>query len=315
MESTNKSIFKPPKPRIFTGKGEDQDAARVDTWIQEMKDFLDLSGIKNEQLKIITAQYFLSDTAKDFYATKRATATQDKPLRIDEFLEELKQHVVPSTHVNTYWNDWNKISQTEGGKTKAIKDVALEIERLAQRLGQTNITTPVRVQKFMDAMHPELRLKVEPAIKKQGNNMTAWKDVVEQAEQQDAALYQAGRYGTKTRHATSNALQANYQTNDRTQINQPYRNQNRRNQTNQNQTHQNGRNRMNQDQANESEDDQMSDDEYIRLRNEGKCFYCKNFGHHIIDCRKRKQNERNQNRYYDDNRRQYANESRYYDRQ
>ena len=63
MESTNKSIFKPPKSRIFTGKGEDQDAARVDTWIQEMKDFLDLSGIKNEQLKIITAQYFLSDTA------------------------------------------------------------------------------------------------------------------------------------------------------------------------------------------------------------------------------------------------------------
>ena len=280
METTNKSMFKPPKPRIFSGKGDDQDAARVDTWIQEMKDFLDLSGIKDENLKVVTMQYFLSETAKDFYSTKRQTATPDKPLRIDEFLTELKQHVVPSTHVNKYWKDWNKVTQTEGGKTKSIKDVGLEIERLAQRLGQTNISTPVRVQKFLDAMHPELRLKVEPAIKKQGENITAWGDVVEQAEQQDAALYEAGRYGAK-RQPISNAIQAPFQRNKRPQQNQkpsrPWRQQ-----TNYTNTQRSPR--------------KMPEDEYKRLQKEGKCYFCKKPGHRINDCRKRKQKDYNQPR-------------------
>ena len=63
------TAFKPPKPRVFSGKGTDKDPAVFDAWKQEVLDYLDLSGIDpKHQLAVL--QYFVSETAKDYYATK-----------------------------------------------------------------------------------------------------------------------------------------------------------------------------------------------------------------------------------------------------
>ena len=53
-------------------------------------------------------------------------------------------------------------------------------------------------------MHPELRLQVEPNINKDHFD---WKDVVKQAEKDDDALYQAGKYPKQKGYPSSNAIQ------------------------------------------------------------------------------------------------------------
>jgi hypothetical protein len=67
--------FKAPKPRanISSGDNADRDAAKLDTWIQKDRDYLNLSGVNAEHNKILVLQYFLSGTAEDFYHTKRLT--------------------------------------------------------------------------------------------------------------------------------------------------------------------------------------------------------------------------------------------------
>jgi hypothetical protein len=46
--------FKAPKPNVYSGDNAERDAAKLDTWIQKVKDYLALSGITDEQDKILT---------------------------------------------------------------------------------------------------------------------------------------------------------------------------------------------------------------------------------------------------------------------
>ena len=89
-------------------------------------------------------------------------------------LRGLRQHVVPSTHVNEYWKQWESISQVRNGRVQRIGLTAIEIDKLAQRIpGGVNSAT--RLQTFLASMHPELRLRVEPNIDKDNFD---WKEVV-----------------------------------------------------------------------------------------------------------------------------------------
>ena len=206
--NNDKGSFKPPKPRIFTGKNDDQDAAVVDAWIREMKDFIRMSKIKDMADQITVLQYFLSGVAKEFYASRRDLETAEEPLTLDEFLRDLKAHVVPYTHTNKYWDDWRKVSQVQGNKVRPIGEVGIEIERISYRIGKSILNEQIRIQRLLDAMHPELRLQVEPLVKRSGTDVTPWREVIQKAEQHDASLLQAGRYQRTTPKVSSNAIQA-----------------------------------------------------------------------------------------------------------
>ena len=105
----SKSTFKPPKPRIYIGNGNDRDPAVFDAWKDEVMDYLLLAKIPEEN-HIAVIQYLVSDTARDYYVTTRKGITEANPLTAEELLKGRKEHVVPSTHVNQYWKQWDKIS-------------------------------------------------------------------------------------------------------------------------------------------------------------------------------------------------------------
>jgi hypothetical protein len=172
--TTPDSKFKPPKPRTFTGKGNDTKAHIFRQWRQEVEDYFELSGIPTRQ-QLITLGYFVSDAAKDYYQTQRE---ENDKLSIKEALDGLRDHVVPSTQGNNYWNEWNNIAQkTKEGKTRRIGLVAIDIKRVAKCIAegdQGTIGEGVRLQKLLDAMHPELRFQVEPNINK---SSFKWTDV------------------------------------------------------------------------------------------------------------------------------------------
>ena len=243
--------FKPPTPRIYSGDNEDRDASNLDAWINEVKDYIEMLSITDDKTKLLLLQYFLSKTAKDFYHTKR----QEAGITFAGFLENLKEYIIPSTQINRYWDDWYKISQVHGGKIERITATAIRLEKAANRLG-TAISNQVKVQRFLDAMHPELRYAVEPDVK---DRATAnWNDIKRLAERKDAALFQAGKYGkTKSgdthQRTTSNA------------VNTPFKQQ--------------------------SKPRKLTPQEKERLRRERRCYYCKKVGHTMNECRTRQRNQ------------------------
>src|SRR5258705_505843 len=108
-------------------------------------------------------------------------------------LDLIAKQCIPSTHGNMYWKQWDKVTQTWNGWTQCIGNNAIEINCLCESM---DISQGSKLQKFFDAMHPELRLQVDPKVDKQKFN---WEEVVSDAERCDDALFQPG----KERHHTS----------------------------------------------------------------------------------------------------------------
>src|SRR5258708_460914 len=96
---------------------------------------------------------------------------------------------------------WDKLTQIQNGRTQRIGNVAIEIDRLCECM---DISQGSKLQKFFDAMHPELRLQVEPKVDKQKFN---WEEVVSDAERCDDALFQAGKYAKGGKDNESFAVQ------------------------------------------------------------------------------------------------------------
>jgi hypothetical protein len=182
--------FKVPKPRTYTGDNGDRDATTLDAWIQKLKDYLKLSNVQDDENKVLVMQYFLEGTAEEFYHTKRL-ANAVTTIDFDQLLTDLRAHIVPSTEINRYWDDWYKINQVRNGRVDRITTTAISMEKAAARLGQA-ITNAVKIQRFLDAMHPKLRYAVEPDI--QDRSKADWNEVKQLAERKDAALFQADRY-------------------------------------------------------------------------------------------------------------------------
>ena len=74
---------------------------------------------------------------------------------------------------------------------RTVTVTAIEIDRIAERL-QGKIPNTIKLQKFLDVMHPELRHAIELGINK---DKFDWEEIVALAEQHDDTLFQAGKYG------------------------------------------------------------------------------------------------------------------------
>jgi hypothetical protein len=155
-----------PNPKTLTGDGEDRGAKRVNTWINRVQDWIEITKT-SEANKPRVLQYFLEGSALDFYQTKRQAAKAKGPkedLNVDEFYEELRKQFITSTTINDYWRDWMRISQVDrNGKVQRITEIANEIEKIANWIG-TDIGPAVKIQKFLESMHDILRAQVEPLI-------------------------------------------------------------------------------------------------------------------------------------------------------
>ena len=168
----------------------------MEVWIKGIQDYYQLVNLpKANQAAVL--QYSLEKTALEIYNTKRDEANrQGNELDVDTFLKELQAYLVPSTRNNTYWRDWNNISQMKGGRPKRISEVAITIEKLATRLGNS-IRPGAKIQKLLDAMHPQLRKAIKSGIDDRTD--TEWPKIVKLAEQHDNVLYDTETYSKEDR--------------------------------------------------------------------------------------------------------------------
>jgi hypothetical protein len=126
-----------------------------------------------------------------------------KDLNLEEFLKQLRNHIVPATEESRKWEKWNNIKQVQpDGTIQKITDVAVDIESTAWKLG-ASIGPGAKVQRLLDAMHPILKRAVEPQIKREDRiEPERWDSIVANAELQDDILYSTKAYDAKREKAT-----------------------------------------------------------------------------------------------------------------
>ena len=129
--ASEKHDFKPPKPRTYSGKGKDKDPETFEQWKQEVLDYFDLTSMLPSK-HIQALGYFVNDTARDYYHTKRRKHSDTNPVTIEEMLKGIKNHCIPTTSSNVYWKQWDQVSQIQHGKVQRIGVTAIEIDRIAE---------------------------------------------------------------------------------------------------------------------------------------------------------------------------------------
>ena len=180
----------------------------------------------------------------------------------------------------TYWKQWESISQIRNGRVQQIELTAIEIDKLAQRIPE-GVNSATRLQKFLASMHPELRLRVKPNIDKDNFD---WKEVVKQAEKDDDALYQAGKYPKQKGYPSSNAIQVHKGNTKGQQKNQP-------------------------PQEKKWPKRQMDEKLYQERKANGTCYFCGKTGHMISQCNARKKQEENKGKGKGGNKPKYASKT------
>ena len=100
--ASEKHDFKLPKPRTYSGKGKDKDPETFEQWKQEVLDYFDLtSTLPSKHIQALG--YFVNDTARDYFHTKRRKHSDTNPVTIEEMLKGIKNHCISTTSSNVYW--------------------------------------------------------------------------------------------------------------------------------------------------------------------------------------------------------------------
>ena len=97
-----KHNFKPPKPRIYSGKGKDKDPVTFEHCKQEVLDYFDLTSMLPSK-HIQALGYFVNDTARDYYHTRRRKNSDTNLVTVEEILKGIKNHCIPIISNNVYW--------------------------------------------------------------------------------------------------------------------------------------------------------------------------------------------------------------------
>ena len=116
----------------------------------------------------------------------------------DAFFKELKNTYIPVNHIHDQMEEWHAIKQSAPGQSKAIKDIAIQIQQLADEIVDGNtIGWKQRIIHLLEAMRPELRLKVEPEVdlSKTKYDQKDYTSIAQIATKHDRILHQLGAYG------------------------------------------------------------------------------------------------------------------------
>ena len=110
-------------------------------------------------------------------------------------LKGIKNHCIPTTSSNVYWKQWDQVSQIQHGNVQRVGVTTIEIDRIMEWL-QGKIPDTIKIQKFLDVMHLELRHAIESGI---NTDKFDWEEIVALAKRHDRedSLFQAGKYVNK----------------------------------------------------------------------------------------------------------------------
>ena len=103
-------------------------------------------------------------------------------------------------------DEWNTIKQGAPGQPKQIKDIAIKIQQLADDIDEgKTIGWKQRIIHLLEAMRPELRIKVEPEVNltKDEYNQAEYTRIAQVAAKHDRILHQLGAYRKSQKKANT----------------------------------------------------------------------------------------------------------------
>ena len=215
--SAGKISAKIPTPSKFAGKPSECTTSWLRQWKQQVEDYFYLTQLQDNDQQMIFLPNCLEEGAKKFYYGFRALhgpkklqivkseikgkipeEKKDSEWNLDSFFKALKEVYVPVNHIQDQMDEWANIKQGAPGQPKQIKDIAIGIQQLADDIddGKT-IGWKQRIMKLLDAMRPELRLKVEPEVdlSPDGMDEKSFAKVAQIATKHDRIMHQLGGYG------------------------------------------------------------------------------------------------------------------------
>ena len=187
-QKLDESDIKIPKPPMFSGEGADLKPEAFTRWTREVRMYLLLHDINNNNAKIATYYaLYLTGKAKEVYFT---LIDNGNPT-LEELKDALKQRFQSSTNTEDLYKTFYGINQVKQGKMQRISMVISDLEMYRGRLPTGTISDFAMRQRLMDAMHTLLRQRVEPYI----NDGETWTDIIKTAERCDSILFRTGAYG------------------------------------------------------------------------------------------------------------------------
>ena len=200
--------IKIPVPTKFSGKVQQCTTSWLDEWKIQVEDYLYLGKLTDNNEQMIFVSNCLEEGLRKFYQGYRTsnrpkkaggTATDEGKWTFDKFFEALKETYVPINHIHDQMMKQYDIKQGTNGQSKDIKQIAINIMQLAEEIdnGKT-LGWKQRIIRLLEAMRPELRIKVEPDtdLSKSVYTQSDFTKIAQFAEKNDRILHQLGAYGT-----------------------------------------------------------------------------------------------------------------------
>ena len=160
-EKLDESDIKIPKPPMFSGEGTDLKPEALTRWLREVKMYLTLYDINDDNPKIATYHaLYLTGKAKEVYFT----LLDDGNPTLEQLKTALKQRFQSSTNTEDLYKTFYSIHQVKHGKIQRISTVISDLEMYRGRLPKDTISDFAMRQHLMKPMHTLLRQSVEPYI-------------------------------------------------------------------------------------------------------------------------------------------------------
>lgn len=189
------------QPETMDGKGKWRTPVKYDAWVINVLDYLLFSKIdKDSYTAFITVGFYLDDVPKELHSSWRMDIEKSN-LGLSEFFPALRKFIVPSTHKQSTWDEFQKVAQIKDGRSRPIGNVATELKAFQIRL--PFITEEQLFYRLEEAMEPSLKAALGPHI----HDRMTWEEIVEIAERFDSNLYASKRLGHRQkdqRNKTSN---------------------------------------------------------------------------------------------------------------
>jgi hypothetical protein len=205
-----------PTPSKFSGKPSECTTAWLRQWKQQVEDYFYLIQLVDNDQQMVFLPNCLEEGAKKFYYGFRAlhgpkisavvkkeekgkekAETSDGEWNLNSFFKALKEVYIPVNHIQDQMDEWANIKQAAPGQPKQIKDIAIRIQQLADDIddGKT-IGWKQRIMKLLDAMRPELHLRVEPEVDLSPESLDekSFAKVAQIATKHDRIMHQLGGY-------------------------------------------------------------------------------------------------------------------------
>lgn len=250
--------IKAPKPEYYTGTKVD-----VTRWLFQVEQYLDLSGVQDDEQRVLHASLFLRGPAFDWWRYSESSGTK---IRIwEEFCRELTAQFQPINSVKRARDQLAALKQIG-----SVQDYVARFRSITIKI--PDLSEGDKVDKFVRGLKPHVQREVEL------RGLNTLDSIMSAAERVDALSWKNRRFGTApfSHHKTVEAPRATTSFDGPTPMEIGAMSDKRK------------------PQQPGGQSGRLDKETKEKLRKEGLCFYCKEKGHVALACPKKKLNMKRQ---------------------